>query len=235
MSLIELAREPAQAGTAVFMGDLDTLALTVHRRAGWAFWLLVAFSCVALLPIVAGVVLGVALASAAPGTQDALMVSLERAELTARIVAFGAAGVAFLAWKHAAYRLLPGLTGRETDRAAGWAIGGYFVPFLNFFRPYSIMAEIWDESDPERRILALDDRGGRWVLPAWWALWIGGYVAGRVAAQSDAVLLNVVSVVAFALAGVFAALLVRAVDDKQQSRAAEVLAGEGILAPSSNN
>jgi hypothetical protein len=68
----------------------------------------------------------------------------------------------------------------EMTISPGWAVGSYFVPILNLFRPYQAMREIW---------LASNFRGN-WhgepspgLLIAWWALWIGTNILGYVSMQ----------------------------------------------------
>ncbi len=227
---LEIAREEPRPAPDRSPAELEVAAALAHRRAGWATWLLGAFAAFSVLPLAAGLALGGLYADAAPERLDALAMILDRIEIVGRLITFAAAAVAFLAWKHAAYRLLPDLTGRDTDHTPGWAIGGYFVPFLNFVRPYRIMAELWDESEPDRKALALDDgSAGRWMLPAWWSLWLVGSLVGRVAQRTDLWSALLISVIAFAVAGALAALLVRAVDARQQTRAAEIIGGEGLF------
>ena len=51
----------------------------------------------------------------------------------------------------------------------GWAVGWYFIPFANLWKPYQAMKEIWQASaSPEH--WESEDRS--WLLPLWWTLWI---------------------------------------------------------------
>jgi len=59
--------------------------------------------------------------------------------------------VAFLMWMHRAHRNLPALGAQNLKYSPGWAVGGWFVPFLNLVRPYQVMGEIWRESKPVPR------------------------------------------------------------------------------------
>ena len=82
--------------------------------------------------------------------------------------------LAFLVWIHRAYRNADSLSANELDYSPGWAVGSYFVPILNLWRPYRIMSEIWQESagdqSPSQRAK------GVWLLRSWWALWIIGWI-----------------------------------------------------------
>jgi hypothetical protein len=61
-----------------------------------------------------------------------------------------ATAVPFLIWFHRAHKNLPGLGERGLLFTPGWAVGFFFVPFLNLVRPFQAMREIWYGSDPGR-------------------------------------------------------------------------------------
>ena len=65
----------------------------------------------------------------------------------------------------------------EMTITPGWAVGWYFVPFMNLVRPYQAMREIW---------LASHFRGN-WhgesapaILGWWWGLWIVTNILGNI-------------------------------------------------------
>lgn len=64
----------------------------------------------------------------------------------------------------------------EMTISPGWAVGWYFVPFMNLVRPYQAMREIW---------LASHFRGNWHGEPApgmlgwWWGLWIVTSILGN--------------------------------------------------------
>ena len=91
------------------------------------------------------------------------------------VVVFLTAFGFLIAWTNRAYRNLPALGANDLRFTPGWAVGGWFVPFLNFVRPKQIMNDIWRGSSPED--YAGDDWRGRSVTPLlhwWWGLWIVG-------------------------------------------------------------
>ena len=57
----------------------------------------------------------------------------------------------------------------------GWAVGWWFVPIMNFFRPYQVMAELWRRS--------FHVNGVSWLLPVWWSLWLAGSLIGAALAR----------------------------------------------------
>lgn len=59
----------------------------------------------------------------------------------------------------------------------GWAVGWYFIPIANIWKPYEAMKEIWQaSSDP----MDWPDQRTPGLMPAWWALWLISGFAGRV-------------------------------------------------------
>lgn len=58
-----------------------------------------------------------------------------------------ATAVVFLVWFHRAYWNLTRLGIRHLRYGSGWAIGAWFVPILNLFRPKGIADDIWRGSD----------------------------------------------------------------------------------------
>jgi hypothetical protein len=51
----------------------------------------------------------------------------------------------------------------------GWAVGWYFIPVANLWKPYQAMKEIWQASaSPEH----WESEGRSGLLPLWWTLWI---------------------------------------------------------------
>jgi len=78
-----------------------------------------------------------------------------------------AAAIVFIRWMHAAYRNLEAVAPAEKRYSAGWAIGSWFVPIMNLFRPKQMVNDIWRAGgrDPQ-------DAQPGWLLLSWWALWL---------------------------------------------------------------
>lgn len=109
------------------------------------------------------------------------------------LLVFIASFISFLVWFHRAHKNLGlgGLIGMKYG--SGWAIGGFFVPFLNFVRPYSVMKEVSmgsaylarrvdEETDLEEEPDEIDG-DVRWIaaepepiVQYWWACWVAQYV-----------------------------------------------------------
>jgi len=86
--------------------------------------------------------------------------------------------IALLVWTYAAFANLEAFGARNLSFTSGWAIGSYFIPIANFWKPYQALLELWRCSDPS---LA---RG--WgprpatLLTVWWVLWAIAAIGNRV-------------------------------------------------------
>jgi len=104
------------------------------------------------------------------------------------LIAYLVTAVAFLTWIHRANRNARGFGAEHLRFTPGWAVGWYFVPFMNLVRPYQAMKEIWQASrNPE-------DWSTQAIPPIlgwWWALFlISGFLAQitlRLSVRADTV------------------------------------------------
>jgi uncharacterized protein DUF4328 len=79
-----------------------------------------------------------------------------------------AAAVVFIRWLRAAYRNVDRLAPGLRRHGHGWAIGAWFVPFLNLWRPKQLVNDVWR---------AGGTRGAAEPLPVWLNLWWAGWLA----------------------------------------------------------
>jgi hypothetical protein len=97
---------------------------------------------------------------------------------------FLASFVALLMWIHRAYQNLPSLGFERPRFSPGWSVGYFFMPILNFFRPYQAMRDIWEGSDPNP-LASPGDLYSRRVesifLIGWWLLWLASMFIVRAA------------------------------------------------------
>lgn len=82
-------------------------------------------------------------------------------------------GIVWIVWMYRMYRNVEAAFGRARRFRAGWAIGGWFVPFLNFVRPRQVMGDIWAQSGEERQAPV------PWFFNVWWATFLVAGVLGR--------------------------------------------------------
>jgi ABC-type multidrug transport system fused ATPase/permease subunit len=87
--------------------------------------------------------------------------------------------VLFILWFRRAYYNLHQINRTTLSYEEGWAAGAWFVPFLNLFRPFQIMSEIWKgtfrlTNNEEEEIPASS------LLGIWWAIWIIKGILGNI-------------------------------------------------------
>ncbi len=102
--------------------------------------------------------------------------------VVAHLATWVAVVVTFLLWFHRAYGNLVGAGLDRLEFSPGWAVGGFFVPFLNLVRPYGVMKEVWRGSEWLATEQQLDDWKATPVSPLvlrWWLLFLGTGLIGN--------------------------------------------------------
>lgn len=103
-----------------------------------------------------------------------------------------ASGIFFLVWFYNAHDNLRYLGAQNLQFTPGWAVGVFFVPILNLFRPYMAAQEIYRASSPDVSQDRLGFLGGRDIFDVhtarsasistiinwWWALCLIRLLAG---------------------------------------------------------
>lgn len=145
---------------------------------------------------------------------------------------FLATAVVFLLWIHRAHKNLAALGASQLDYSPGWAVGGFFVPFLNLIRPFQVMREIWKASDPDvdfQNASSWQYSASSPLIGLWWGTWILSGVLGRLvfsfsrdAKTVDALLsmtyLSIASDVANLIPAVLVIVLIRSIEARQQQK-----------------
>lgn len=154
------------------------------------------------------------------------------------------AAVPWLLWFRVAYQNLPHLGVRELRFKPGWAVGGWFVPFLNLVRPKQITDDIWRASDPSLPPQAEPlwrAKGVHAVVHWWWAAWIASGVTGWLAtgaSEADSIdelriasLFTTLSDLCIVVTGILAIQVVKGITSRQSARAAALAASGAGRAP----
>lgn len=72
---------------------------------------------------------------------------------------------AFLLWIYRVSENLHALSREPLTFTPGWAVGWFFIPFANLYKPYRVMREIW-------RVCHRAEMTTDIVVNVWWALWV---------------------------------------------------------------
>jgi len=86
--------------------------------------------------------------------------------------------IMFLRWFRRAY-FNKGIRS-ESEYTDGWAVGAWFVPILNLFRPYQIMKEMWRYTESKVIGLGASAAHNSMIVGLWWFLWIISSILGNV-------------------------------------------------------
>lgn len=96
------------------------------------------------------------------------------------IVAYIVSCVTFIQWFRRAYYNLHLIKPGHLSHSEGWAAGSWFVPFINLYRPYQIMKELYLETEIILSQKIKDFKNiTTYVLGIWWTLWIINNFVGQ--------------------------------------------------------
>jgi uncharacterized protein DUF4328 len=142
--------------------DIEQLTNVVK----WMFWIGALFWTIAILSSL----LQIKLVSS-PFTIEAARFNDQReAAINGLTLIFKLATlVVFWRWIYVAHRNLPALGVRYLEVTPGWAVGWFFIPFLNLWYPFKGMRFLWRASHSPQ---APDQQDGGWEAPTWWILYL---------------------------------------------------------------
>lgn len=97
------------------------------------------------------------------------------------LIAYIVSGITFIMWFRRAYFNLHQKV-KNLSFTEGWAAGSWFVPFVNLYRPFQIMKELYEET--KKYILDNDESSqinlSTKFLGFWWTLWIINGILGQI-------------------------------------------------------
>lgn len=91
-------------------------------------------------------------------------------------------GIFFLRWVYRANSNVRQLGAKGMKFSPGWSVGYFFIPVLNFWKPYQAMKEIWKASSNPKNWTS---ESVGLVLGFWWMLWIASTVLGHAAFRTS--------------------------------------------------
>lgn len=149
------------------------------------------------------------------------------------VIVLLAGALAFLVWLYRVSTNVAALGIDDTRWGPKWAVGWWFIPIMNLFRPYQVVKEIWKAYDPAARPGAWRDAAVPGLLGWWWASFLiasgvangAGRAAMRGSDTIDAYMLNTtvyaVSEILWVIATIPAIMVVKEIDRRQTARHAE--------------
>ena len=212
--------------------DFRSIVAAERTRARWTTYLLYACIATDVIAIASGLAQRTLLSRLAageelsPGEADAND-ARHGAIGTVQTLAFIIAAVIWLVWLHRAYSNLGAIGTRKSRFTSGWAVGYWFVPFINLVRPYQIVVDLWLRSDSLNSQDSALDLARPSIISWWWGVYLLFGLGGRLvvsyaqSAQSLSQLLQMTDIdMSVDAIGIVAALLaiavVRGIDQRQQ-------------------
>jgi hypothetical protein len=139
--------------------------------------------------------------------------------------------VFFLMWMHRSYKNLTPLGAHDLDITPGWAIGFWFIPIMNLFKPFQAVREIWNQSDPDadpQLNFLTSSVGTPAIIGGWWALWIASNVFSNLSVLLDwegkkenaeiaSVIFGIASILSM-FAAIAAMMVVKGISERQTAR-----------------
>lgn len=119
------------------------------------------------------------------------------------LLAYLVTAVVFLVWFRKAYQNLDRFSVRGLDYSANWALGGFFVPILNLFRPYQVAREIAKASSDQmfESRTSWKEKETPSIIKWWWGLFlVSNWVAWSISRLSPEDLSNLAALQRFYLA-----------------------------------
>lgn len=89
---------------------------------------------------------------------------------------------AFLAWLYRSHRNLIALGSNKLKFTSGWAVGYFFIPVINLYRPLQILSEVWNRS-VSAAAPSQSTEGIPPLVGGWWCAFLGASLAKNVASR----------------------------------------------------
>lgn len=108
--------------------------------------------------------------------QTSVWIGIQGLSAMFRLLVYLGTTVLFLLWLSRSHSNLRALRATRVEHSAGWAIGWWFVPIANLFKPFQVVREVWRESDPEfdelGGVAPMNDGSAPLSMSLWWLFWL---------------------------------------------------------------
>lgn len=148
------------------------------RQAIGIFWAVAAGNLLMAAVDIGTIIVAPSYIAPSGETVDQLLIVGRAAMFLLQIVLLIVSTIFMIRWLRRAYWNLHAL-GRPLEHSEGWAAGAWFVPFLNWVRPYTITREVWQQT----RLVAYGDVEPHGLLRWWWMLYLVDRAAGNISAR----------------------------------------------------
>ncbi len=139
--------------------------------------------------------------------------------------------VLFLIWVHGVYKNLYAFPDVSPSTTPGWAVGYFFVPIVGLYKPYQLLDEVWQSSDPNESCTRQKSGASPLIIACWIVFLIRLLVNGenayhQINPDSDGDLYRAifqagrltVSQVVLVVTLIFMNLVIRAINNRQEAK-----------------
>jgi hypothetical protein len=98
------------------------------------------------------------------------------------ILVYVVAGTLFLVWVNRSNKNLHAIGMTDMQFSPGWAVGWWFVPFINLVRGHTIVKELWEGSDSPS-LQVSDAKKAPQLLDFWWGAWLISGLLARISGR----------------------------------------------------
>lgn len=154
------------------MGNSQALLAGRDRWAILACWLMIVTSAMFMVLEIMEAVGAIEVAALEPGMYEGyIIISLLQTG------SFLLSVILVAMWIHRSHANLANARIDGLEFSPGWAVGWYFVPVANLFKPFQAMRELWNVSMMQDDAFASDAPDQvKW----WWGTWIVGNILGNI-------------------------------------------------------
>ena len=170
--------EPTAAPQAVDVGGPGPA--TFKSTASLTNWVVGLLALTALATLMVGVA-DVAFEMSFDMASDATITALGTILFVCGIgglLSYVVCGIVFLVWVHRTVSNAHALGG--TLSSPGWAVGYWFIPLVNLFKPYQALREAYRVSFARKATGSIHSVDLPGIFPAWWTFWVLSSILGRI-------------------------------------------------------
>lgn len=163
---------------------------TFENLGRWLWRLLLAYLALLVVESAACVAIVVALSGPADADLTDMQQAATRSGLLtmaysdyAQVAVFLVIAILFLRLLYKAVQRAKGFTVPFTYVSPGWAVGYWFIPLMNLYRPFQVVKALFAACAQEAGAMA-KPAAGEQLLGAWWAMFLLGNMANWALASS---------------------------------------------------
>lgn len=172
--------EEADSAPVAFRDPRPLAKFVAVLLVAFLLWRLVTiWSSFLQLDLLSGALRGQPILPAAAKSND----NREHVVALVRLGLFIFTAAVFGRWIYVVARNIRPLGAQRLQFTPGWAVGYYFIPIANLWKPYQAMKEIWKASHAPTE---WQFEGGSFILVAWWTLWVISCLIGQMVFRATA-------------------------------------------------